>query len=79
MKVCKHFLRSTDDLTIIAYDDIENQLTNEELGVGTSTLLLLAEFQYEVKGTPIETRFFSSIRLFKSKYACKAGHIAIKC
>ena len=57
-------LRSTDDLTTIAYDDIRNQLSNEELGVGTSTLLLLAEFQDEVEGTPIETRFFSSIRLF---------------
>ena len=57
-------LCSTDDLTTIAYDDIRNQLSNEELGVGTSTLLLLTEFQDEVEGTPIETRFFSSIRLF---------------
>ena len=32
--------------------------------VGTSTLLLLAEIQDEVEGTPIETRFFSSVRLF---------------
>ena len=54
-------LRSTDD---IAYDDVENQLSNEELGVGISTLLLLAEFQDEIEGTPIETRFFSSVRLF---------------
>ena len=57
-------LCSIDDLTTIAYDDIQNQLSNEELGVGTSTLLLLAEFQDEVEGTPIETCFFSSVRLF---------------
>ena len=54
-------LRSTDVLTTIAYS---KSISNEELGVGTSTLLLLAEFQDEVEGTPIETRFFSSVRLF---------------
>ena len=60
-------LRSTDDLTTIAYDDIRNQLSNEELGVGTSTLLLLAEFQHEVEATPIETRFFLPLGSFIRK------------
>ena len=60
-------LRSTDDLTTIAYDDIRNQLSNEELGVDTSTLLLLAEFQDEVEATPIETRFFLPLGSFIRK------------
>ena len=51
-------LCSTDDVTIVAIDDFASQLSNEELGVGTSTLLLLSEFQDEIKGTPVETCFF---------------------
>ena len=49
---------------MVAYDDFASQLSNEDLGVGTSTLLLLLEFQDEIEGTPVETRFFSSVRLF---------------
>ena len=46
-------LRSTDDVTMVAYDDFTSSLSNEELGVGTSTLLLLSEFQED---TPVEIR-----------------------
>ena len=50
------------------YDNIENQLSNEEVGVsGTLTLILIANFQGEIESKPIETCLFSSVRLFFRK------------
>ena len=45
-------LRSTDDITNIDYRDQSNQVSDDELGVGTSTrLFLCGELQDDVEGT----------------------------
>ena len=55
---------------MIDYKDPSIQLSNEELGVGTSTLLL-SEFQDEIEGTPVERRFFSCVRHFYQETVCQ--------
>lgn len=56
---------SEDNITIIDYKDRNNQVVNEELGVGTSTrLLLCGELEDEVVGTRTEAHFFECVRTF---------------
>ncbi len=58
-------LKSEEDITIIDYKNRSCQLDDSELGVGTSTrLLLCGELEDEVIGTRIEVRFFEHVRLF---------------
>ena len=58
-------LKSTNDITTIKYQDQCNQVTDAELGVGTSTrMLLCGELEDEVVGTSIESKFFKSVRSF---------------
>ena len=58
-------LTNADDITMIDYLDRNNQVVDDELGVGTSTrLLLCGELEDEVTGTITERHFFSSVRLF---------------
>ena len=58
-------LINADDITMIDYLDQNNQVGDDELGIGTSTrLLLCGELEDEVTGTVIESRFFSSVRSF---------------
>ena len=53
-------LREADDVTSINYRDINKQLSDDELGIGTSTrLLLCGEFEDEIVGTRVEKRFQS--------------------
>ena len=52
-------LKSTNDITSIKYQNRCNQVTDAELGVGTSTrMLLCGELEDEVVGTSIESKFF---------------------
>ena len=45
--------------------DPENQATNDELGIGTTTrLLLCGDLEDEVVGTSIERRFYKYVRSF---------------
>ena len=47
------------------YLDPENQATNDELGIGTTTrLLLCGDLEDEVVGTSIERRFYKYVRSF---------------
>ena len=49
----------------VNYLDRNNQVGNSELGIGTSTrLLLCGELEDVVTGTVIENRFFASVRSF---------------
>ena len=58
-------LKSTNDITSIKYQDQCNQVTDAELGVGTSTrMLLCGELEDEVVGTSIESKFFKSVSSF---------------
>ena len=58
-------LRSMDDILSINYQDRDQQVKDDELGIGTSTrMLLCGELEDEVVGTRIETRFFRSVREF---------------
>ena len=41
------------------------------MAIGKETLLLLAEFQDEIEGTAIESKFFSSVRLFYETVVAK--------
>ena len=54
-----------DDITTLDYLDPENQATNDELGIGTTTrLLLCGDLEDEVVGTSIERRFYKYVRSF---------------
>ena len=56
---------NVDDITKLDYLDPENQATNDELGIGTTTrLLLCGDLEDEVVGTSIERRFFKYVRSF---------------
>ena len=58
-------LTNADDITMIDYLDRNNQVVDEDVGIGTSTrFLLCGELEDEVIGTVIEDRFFSSVRSF---------------
>ena len=52
------------DITTVDYADRSNQVTDDGLGIGMATRLLLAENEDEVAGTQLEKKFFSAVRLF---------------
>ena len=48
-------MKATDDVTSIYYTDPENQVCNDELGIGTSTrMLLCGEVEDEVVRTRVK-------------------------
>ena len=57
-------IQNSDDLTKIKYYEQDNQVENDELGIGTSTRLLLLELEDDIAGTSIERHFFSHVRDF---------------
>ena len=58
-------LSGTDDVTSINYLNPNNQVSNDELGIGTSTLLLLCgNLEDEVVGMVTESHFFSCMHYF---------------
>ena len=52
------------DVWSIEYSNSDNQLDDEDLAIGTDTLLFLAEIEDDFVGTPLERRFYRSVRLF---------------
>ena len=52
------------DITKIKYFEQQNQVENDDLGIGTFTSLLLYELEDRVAGTSIEHKFFSCVRAF---------------
>ena len=51
-------MKATDDVTSIDYTDPENLVYNDELGIGTSTrVLLCGAVEDKVVGTRVEARF----------------------
>ena len=70
-------LTNADIITMIDYLDRNNQVVDEEVGISTSTrLLLCGELEYEVIGMVIEDRFFSNIRSF---YEVSVTKMLAKC
>ena len=58
-------LASTDDIIAVDYLDRDNQVANDELGIGTSTrLLLCGELEDGIMGTAVERNFFLHVRAF---------------
>ena len=57
-------IKSTDDITSIDFTDTSVQLSNDELGIGTSTRLLWCGELEELVGTALERRFFKYVRIF---------------
>ena len=58
-------LRSCSDITTINYGDISAQVSDSELAIGTSTrMLLCGKLEDEIVGTPMEARFYKSVRTF---------------
>ena len=52
-------IKSVNDITTLSYLDRSKHVENDELGIGTSTRLLLSgELEDELVGTHIESRFF---------------------
>ena len=59
----RDILQSHDDVTSVDYQSCSNQVCDDELGIGTSTrLLLFGELEDTVHGTAIEKRFFTCVR-----------------
>ena len=52
------------DVWSIEYSISDNQLDDEDLAIGTDTLLFLAEIEDDFVGTLLERRFYRSVRLF---------------
>ena len=65
-------IRSTEDIITIDYSDSSNQLSNDELGIGTSTRLLLCGDLEDLVGTAVERHFFRNVRLFYETRSCYA-------
>ena len=58
-------LKACDDVTTVDFKDENNQLSDDELGIGTSTrLLLCGDLEDDIVGTRKEARFFKSVRTF---------------
>ena len=58
-------LQACDDVTTIDFCDKSNQLSDDELGIGTSTrLLLCGELEDDIVGTRKEDHFFERVRTF---------------
>ena len=58
-------LQECDDITTIDFCDKSNQLSDDELGIGTSTrLLLCGELEDDIVGTRKENPFFERVRTF---------------
>ena len=59
-------LAATSDATIheFDYENIANQVSDDELGIGTATRLLLIEESVKLEGTAKERNFFLSVRKF---------------
>ena len=65
-------LRQSNDITAINYQDLNAQLKDSELAIGTSTrMLLCGELEDEVAGTVIEARFYRTVRTFYETAVCK--------
>ena len=58
-------LKACDNITTVDFKDESNQLSDDELGIGTSTrLLLCGDLEDDIVGTRKEARFFKSVRTF---------------
>ena len=58
-------LQESDNVTTVDFKIAENQLIDDELGIGTSTrLLLCGELEDDIVGTRKEAHFFKSVRTF---------------
>ena len=57
-------IKSTEDVTSIAFTDKNVQLSNDELGIGTSTRLLWCGDLEELVGTAVERHFLKTVRTF---------------
>ena len=66
-------LAATSDATIHEFDykTTANQLSDDEIGIGTATRLLLIENSDELEGTSKERNFFLSVRKFYVECARK--------
>ena len=71
-------LRQCNDITTINYKDLNAQLSDSELAIGTSTpMLLYGELEEEVVGTVIEARFYQTVRTFYQTAVCKIFAVSI--
>ena len=65
-------LRQCLDITTINYQDLNAQLKDSELAIGTSTrMLLCGELEEEVVGTAVEVRFYQTVCTFYQTAVCK--------
>ena len=64
-------IKSSEDITTLEFTDSTIQLSNDELGIGTSTRLLWCGDLEDLVGTAIENRFFKNVRTFYETCASK--------
>ena len=68
--VKQEVILATSDITNVLYLKKSNQISDDELGIGTAGRLLLIE-EDAVTGTRLESEFFSVVRLFYEKTMAK--------
>ena len=69
--VKQEVLLATSDITSMLYSERSNQVSDDELGIGTAGRLLLIEEEDAVTGTRLESEFFSAVGLFYEKIVAK--------
>ena len=69
--VKQEVLLATSDITNVLYSERSNQVSDDELGIGTESRLLLIEEEDAVTGTRLESESFSAVRLFYGKTVAK--------
>ena len=57
-------ITSCENVMEIDYHDRAHQVANKYISIGTASRIFLAEHKDEVKGTAVERRFFSHVRVF---------------
>ena len=60
-----------DQIHTFDYENVSNQLSNDEIGIGTATRLYLIENADELEGTQREKNFFLAVRGFYMECVCK--------
>lgn len=64
-------IKTTDDVTSINYKDPSNQVCDDELGIGTSTRMLLCGEREDEVGTRVVVKFFKCVREFYETVSVK--------
>ena len=64
-----------DQIHTFDYENVSDQVSNDEIGIVTATRLHLIENADELEGTQREKNFFLAVRGFYMECVCKIIHL----